>query len=66
MLQMLDVIKRIFILVAFLIAAGWLVWRGNSYSDPRYSLIPAVMCALESMLLFFVGVALMRRRADEE
>ena len=66
MLQMFSVVKRVFILAIFLIAAGWLIWRGNAYTDPRFSIIPAVMCALESLLLVFVGVALMRRQADSE
>ena len=66
MLQMFDVAKRIFILVVFLIASAWLIWRGNSYTDPGFSIIPAVMCALESLLLVFVGVSLMRRPTDSE
>ena len=66
MSEKFEVVKRAFILIGLFLVAGWLVWCGNTYNDRNYSLIPAVMCAAESMLLMFIAVALMKRREESE
>jgi uncharacterized membrane protein len=65
-LQKFEVVKRAMIFAIFVVAAAWLVWRGNSYNDLNYSLVPAVMCALESLVLVMTGIALARRRNGSE
>ena len=50
----------------FFSVAAWLVWCGNVYNDKNYSLIPAVMCAAESILLIITGAAIIRRQAESE
>src|SRR5689334_5893258 len=66
MLQKFEVVKRAMIVTFFVVAAAWLVWRGNSYNDINYSLVPAVMCALESLVLVMTGIALARRRRESD
>ena len=66
MLQKWDSLKRWLILGIFFSVAGYLVWCGDHYSDRNYSIIPAVMCAAESIVLMITGAALMRRRPESE
>jgi hypothetical protein len=43
------------------VAAGWVIWKGNTYSDTMsmtYSLVPPVMCALAGMSLILTGLAI--------
>ena len=60
----LDSVKRYLTLVFFFAIAAYLIWCGNAYNDKNYSLIPAIMCAAESILLMITGAALMRRRSE--
>ena len=66
MLPKLDLFKRCLTLLFFFLIAAYLVWCGNTYNDRNYSLIPAVMCAAESILLMITGAAMIRRRAESE
>lgn len=55
-------LKRVLILGAFLIAAVWLIWRGEAYDDRHNSAIPAIMCAVESLVLVMTGTAIAARK----
>ena len=66
MSQMMDSLKRILFPTFFFLVAAWLVWCGNVYNDKNYSLIPAFMCAAESILLIITGAAIIRRQAESE
>jgi hypothetical protein len=61
-----ELVKRYLILVGFFAGAAYLVWCGNRYNDKNYSLIPALMCAAESVVLMLTGAAMMRRHAESE
>ena len=58
--------KRLLILGAFLAAAVWLTWRGESYDDRHNSAIPAIMCSLEALVLVITGAAIAGRRKNSE
>ncbi len=66
MSQMMDSLKRILFPTFFFLVAAWLVWCGNVYNDKNYSLIPAFMCAAESILLIIKGAAIIRMQAETE
>ena len=55
-------IKRVLILGAFLLAAVWLVWRGEAYDDRHNSALPAIMCSIESLVLVITGAAIAARK----
>jgi hypothetical protein len=55
-------LKRALILGAFLLAAVWLVWRGEAYDDRHNSALPAIMCAIESLVLVMTGAAIAARK----
>ena len=55
-------LKRALILGAFLLAAVWLVWRGEAYDDRHNSALPAIMCAVESLVLVITGAAIAARK----
>src|SRR5436189_5981088 len=57
-------IKRMLILGIFLVAAVWLTWRGEAYDDRHNSGLPAIMCAIEAMVLVMTGAALAARRSE--
>ena len=59
-------LKRALILGAFLLAAVWLVWRGEAYDDRHNSALPAIMCAVESLVLVITGAALAGRQAERK
>lgn len=57
-------LKRVLILGAFLLAAIWLVWRGEAYDDRHNSALPAIMCAIESLVLVITGAAIAARKLE--
>ena len=59
-------LKRVLILGAFLLAAVWLVWRGEAYDDRHNSALPAIMCSVESLVLVMTGTVMVSRRAHSE
>ena len=59
-------LKRALILGAFLLAAIWLVWRGEAYDDRHNSALPAIMCAVESLVLVITGAALAAKKSTAE
>ena len=61
-----DAVKKVLTFLFFFGIAGYLVWCGNRYNDRNYSLIPAMMCAAESVLLMITGAAMIRTFADDE
>jgi hypothetical protein len=50
--------KRGVVMIGFLGAAIWLSWCGERYDDRHNSALPAVMCAVESIVLVITGAAL--------
>ena len=56
--------KRVFILGAFIVAAAWLVWCGEVYDDKHHSALPAIMCALTSIMLIITGAGIAGRKSE--
>jgi hypothetical protein len=59
-------LKRVLILGAFFVAAVWLAWCGETYNDRHNSPLPAIMCAVESLVLVITGAALAGQRPERE
>ena len=59
-------LKRVLILGAFSFAAIWLVWRGEVYDDRHNSALPAIMCAIESLVLVITGAAMAARQNESD
>ncbi len=56
--------KRVFILGAFIVVAAWLIWCGEIYDDRHHSALPAIMCAVTSVVLVITGAAIAGRKAE--
>ena len=63
---LVDRITRVLILVAFMIAAFWLVCCAKGYDDAQQSSLPMVMCAAESILLTLTGAVVALRGIESE
>lgn len=61
-----DTVKGVLILAAFLIAAAWLIWCGEIYDDHRHSMLPLLMCGVESILLALTGAMLAGKHFERE
>jgi hypothetical protein len=63
---MINRAKRGVVMTVFLGAAIWLSWRGERYDDRHNSALPALMCAVEAIVLVITGAAISLRRAEAE
>jgi len=64
--QLVDRLKRIVLLLLFFGGALWLTWCGERYEDNHNSTLPALMCAVEAIVLILTGAAIMAERSEPE
>jgi hypothetical protein len=61
-----NLIKRSFLLAAFVFVAAWLIHVAQNYSAVPYSFIPPMMCTMSALVFLFTGAALFGKSSEAD